>query len=80
MKQTIQINQNMPIELSKIIQNFARPMTRINWRQGGSFPSRMFFEGLHTINDINLYRYFIEIEEEFIFNSIYERAIELGIM
>ena len=72
------MNKNMPIEISKIIQNYARPITRINWRQGGSFPSRLFFEGLYIIHDDNLFRYFIEIEEEYIFDSMYERAIELS--
>ena len=72
------MNKNMPIELSKIIQNYARPITRTNWRQGGSFPSRLFFEGLYIIHDDNLFRYFIEIEEEYIFDSMYERAIDLS--
>ena len=44
----------MPIELSQIIQDYARP--RIDWRQGGSFSSKMFIDGLYNKFDIIYYR------------------------
>ena len=37
----------MPEELSKLIQDYARPITHPNWRQGGSFNSKYFHSGLH---------------------------------
>ena len=37
----------MPIELSKLIQDFARPITRVNWRDGGSFSSELFHRGIN---------------------------------
>jgi hypothetical protein len=36
----------MPEELSKLIQDFARPVTRTNWRKGGAFRSSLFYLGL----------------------------------
>jgi len=36
----------MPDELSKLIQDFARPRTRPNWRAGGAFPSPLFYLGI----------------------------------
>jgi len=36
----------MPDDLSKLIYEFARPLTRPNWRSGGSFPSFLFYSGL----------------------------------
>ena len=37
----------MPPEISKLIQDFARPLTRVNWRDGGSFPSELFHRGVN---------------------------------
>jgi len=37
---------NMPPELSAYIQEFARPCCRLTWRNGGAFPSALFFQGL----------------------------------
>ena len=37
---------SMPIEISQIIQDYARP--RIVWRQGGSFSSKLFIVGLYN--------------------------------
>jgi hypothetical protein len=68
----------MPLVLSQLVNEFAKPITRPKWRQGGSFPSKLFFQGLYMIHDDNLYRYFIEIEEEVLPYTMYERAIELG--
>lgn len=36
----------MPLELSRLIQDFARPMTRPGWKNGGSFPSELFWQGI----------------------------------
>ena len=37
----------MPIELSRLIQDFARPRTRPDWRIGGAFPSEWFWRGVN---------------------------------
>ena len=66
----------MPIEISQIIQDYARP--RIDWRQGGSFPSKMFFKGLYIIHDKNLFHYYINIEEDERPYTIYDNAIYLS--
>jgi hypothetical protein len=64
----------MPLVLSQLVNEFAKPLTRPKWRQGGSFPSRLFLEGLYiefddvfnhmTLNVIN-------------YLNIYERALYL---
>lgn len=36
----------MPIELSRKIQDYARPISRINWKKGGSFKSELFVIGV----------------------------------
>jgi len=36
----------MPPELSILIQEFARPRSRPDWRKGGSFPSTQFYYGI----------------------------------
>lgn len=38
----------MPAELSRLIQDFARPRTRLNWRSGGAFPSELFWRGINS--------------------------------
>ena len=44
----------MPKELSIIIQDYARPLSRPNWRQGGSFNSELFIIGSLVIyNKLN---------------------------
>uniref|UniRef100_A0A6C0EVN5 Uncharacterized protein n=1 Tax=viral metagenome TaxID=1070528 RepID=A0A6C0EVN5_9ZZZZ len=67
---------DMPIELSKIIQNFARPLTRIKWRQGGSFNSRLFLEGLYIEYD-DIFYHIIRLQEVLIPLTIYEKALFL---
>jgi hypothetical protein len=37
---------SMPTELSQLIQEFARPRSRPDWRKGGSFPSTMYYQGI----------------------------------
>ena len=37
----------LPNELSKIILEFVLPVTREDWREGGSFPSCLFIGGLN---------------------------------
>ncbi len=37
----------MPIELSRLIQDFARPITRGNWRNGGAFSSELYWQGIN---------------------------------
>jgi len=64
----------MPLVLSQLVNEFAKPLTRPKWRQGGSFPSKLFFQGLYikfddvfnhmTLNVIN-------------YLNIYERALYL---
>lgn len=46
----------MPIELSRLIQDFARPLTRLDWRRGGAFPSHLFWKGINS-------RYYREITD-----------------
>lgn len=37
----------MPEVLSQSIQDYARPITHPKWRQGGSFNSELFKDGLY---------------------------------
>ena len=46
----------MPVELSRLIQDFARPLTRVDWRRGGAFPSSLFWIGVNA-------RYYREITD-----------------
>jgi len=66
----------MPIELSQIKDDTF--VTRIDWRQGGSFSSKLFFKGLYIIHDNNLFHYYINIEEDERPYTIYDNAIELS--
>ena len=38
----------MPIELSRLIQEFARPRTRPDWRMGGAFPTELIWRGINA--------------------------------
>ena len=41
---------SMPPELSRLIQDFARPnLTHPQWRLGGSFSSYLFYDGLNDL-------------------------------
>jgi len=51
---------SMPLEVSKVIQAFARPVSRADWRFGGSFPSTLFYNGI--LHD-SRYRHLFYLEE-----------------
>ena len=70
---------SMPEVISKYIQLFAKPITRLDWKKGGAFSSYLFYEGLYEAHDIILYHYYMDIDNEmdYIHSFIYERAIEL---
>ena len=67
----------MPEVLSQSIQDYARPITRLDWKKGGAFSSYLFYEGLYIIQNSILYHYYVNIEDEVIPVTIYGRAIEL---
>ena len=45
----------MPPELSKLIQDFARPRSRPNWRKGGAFPSYLFHLGMRQRSAMQIF-------------------------
>jgi hypothetical protein len=63
----------MPLVLSQLVNEFAKPITKPNWRQGGSFNSRLFLEGLYIEFDV----YNHTTLNDSIHLNIYERALYL---
>ena len=60
----------MPDDLSKLIHDFAKPLTHPYWRYGGSFPSYLFYRGLfqdvHPLLNQIEFEWFVNHANEFL--------------